>query len=138
METRVSTKYPALIGKTKPPQIYHTDESGISTTPAHAATNRMEVFTCIAYKADNQTLCGGTNQGNLYTWKRTSRSNYSVDMPENGWQLNNISAVRGAIKQCSWGFCDNAKPCVLLNCVSNVYILKVNLCRPTFRPLFII
>lgn len=82
----------------------------------------MEVFTCIAYCSDNQTLCAGTNQGNLYTWKRT---NYSVDVPENTWQLNNISAVRGAIKQCTWGVCETVKPCIMVNCIANVYILKV-------------
>lgn len=87
-----------------------------------ATTTPMEVFTCIAYCSDNQTLCAGTNQGNLYTWKRT---NYSVDVPENTWQLNNISAVRGAIKQCTWGVCETVKPCIMVNCIANVYILKV-------------
>lgn len=95
-----------------------------ASSSSTSATTKMEVFTCIAYCTDNQTLCAGTNQGNLYTWKRT---NYSVDVPENTWQLNNISAVRGAIKQCTWGVCDAAKSCIMLNCVANVYILKVSI-----------
>lgn len=107
----------------------------------------MEVFTCIAYCASNQTLCAGTNQGNLYTWKRkmtmstTSNAsgtqestNYTIDVPENIWQLNNVSSVRGAIKYCYWGVYDNLNPCILLNCISNVYILKV---RKIFRVLFL-
>ena len=84
-----------------------------------------EIFTCIAYCTDNQTLCAGTNQGNLYTWKRTA--NYGIDVPENSWQLNNISVVRGAIKQCYWGINEIAKPCIMVNCISNVYVLKVSI-----------
>lgn len=92
------------------------------------ATPTMEVFTCIAYCTDNQTLCAGTNQGNLYTWKRRNYYNNLmpfVDVPENTWQLNNISVVRGAIKQCTWGICDTFQPCIMVNCIANVYILKV-------------
>ncbi|XP_055383288.1 intraflagellar transport protein 140 homolog [Condylostylus longicornis] len=102
-----------------------------NTSVSHNTKTTNEVFTCIAYCPDNQTLCAGTNQGNLYTWKRTSSvatvvtsSNYSSDMPETTWQLNNISAVRGAIKQCYWGINEIMKPCILVNCVSNVYVLK--------------
>lgn len=90
-----------------------------STTTTTAVT---EVFTCIAYCPDNQTLCAGTNQGNLYTWKRI---NYSDDINENSWQLNNVSTVRGVIKQCTWGICETTKQCVLVNCIANVFILKV-------------
>lgn len=91
------------------------------TNPDGVSSKIIEVFTCIAYNSDNQTLCAGTNQGNLYTWKRT---NYLVDVPENLWQLNNISTVRGAIKHCIWGLTDSIKSCILVNCISNVYILK--------------
>ncbi|XP_055845818.1 intraflagellar transport protein 140 homolog [Episyrphus balteatus] len=88
----------------------------------HQSKSGNEVFTCLAYCPDNQTLCAGTNQGNLYTWKRTV--NYFVNAPENSWQLNNISTVRGAIKQCFWGVNELAKPCIMINCISNVYVLK--------------
>lgn len=122
------------------------DETTISASEISSSTmympiltpKTMEVFTCIAYCASNQTLCAGTNQGNLYTWKRkmtmstTSNAsgteestNYTIDVPENVWQLNNVSSVRGAIKYCYWGVYDNLNPCVLLNCISNVYVLKV-------------
>ncbi|KAJ6640265.1 Intraflagellar transport protein 140 like [Pseudolycoriella hygida] len=107
--------------KTSPIQISKNRSSTVRTGTTTATTTQMEVFTCIAYCSDNQTLCAGTNQGNLYTWKRT---NYSVDVPENTWQLNNISAVRGAIKQCTWGVCETVKPCIMVNCIANVYILK--------------
>lgn len=99
-----------------------TKTTTTSNSTTTTTTTTMEVFTCIAYCTDNQTLCAGTNQGNLYTWKRT---NYSIDVPENTWQLNNISAVRGAIKQCTWGVCDTVKSCIMVNCIANVYILKV-------------
>lgn len=94
----------------------------------------MEVFTCIAYCSSNQTLCAGTNHGKLFTWKKVTsseindasvQSNYTFEFMENAWQLHNISTVRGAIKHCAWGICDVNKPCVMLNCISNVYILKV-------------
>lgn len=94
----------------------------------------MEVFTCIAYCSSNQTLCAGTNHGKLFTWKKVTssemndssvQSNYTFEFVENAWQLHNISTVRGAIKHCAWGICDVDKPCVMLNCISNVYILKV-------------
>ncbi|XP_067639118.1 intraflagellar transport protein 140 homolog isoform X2 [Eurosta solidaginis] len=80
-----------------------------------------EHFTCLAHSVVNQTLCAGTNQGNLYTWKRRAGH---FDMPEDAWQLTNISTVRGAVKQCIWGFNELAKPCMLINCISNVYVLK--------------
>lgn len=84
---------------------------------------KNEAFTCLAYCQDNQTLCAGTNQGNIFTWKKTV--NYFVSSPENSWQLSNISSVRGTIKQCSWGSNELARPCIMINCVSNVYVLKV-------------
>lgn len=87
-------------------------------------TTTSEVFTCIAYCADNQTLCAGTNQGNVFTWKRTHSFTSAPDEPERAWQLNNVSSVRGAIKQCSWGVCETANSCILVNCVANVFILK--------------
>ncbi|XP_018800098.1 PREDICTED: intraflagellar transport protein 140 homolog [Bactrocera latifrons] len=80
-----------------------------------------ELFTCLAYSTSNQTLCAGTNQGNIYTWKRRLGV---FDVPEDSWQLTNISTVRGAVKQCIWGFNELAKPCMLINCISNVYVLK--------------
>lgn len=118
-----------------------------------SSSSSSEVFTCIAYCTDNQTVCVGTNQGNLYTWKKATggagivpntqttlsvagtsslkttsaaTANYAVDGPENAWQLTNISMVRGAIKQCCWGINEVGKPCILLNCVSHVYLLKVS------------
>lgn len=99
------------------------------------SNKRMEVFTCIAYSSSNQTLCAGTNQGRLFTWKKITTTemndvnvqpNYTFEYAENAWQLHNISTVRGAVKHCAWGVCDVNKPCVMLNCISNVYILKVS------------
>lgn len=114
-----------LTGQTKPiPKIQHPPMlHGDDDTPSSVKKQRMEVFTCIAYSHDSQTLCAGTNHGNLYAWKRTGRI---TDLSENGWQLNNKSNVRGAIKFCGWGICDNLRPCIMLNCVANVYILKVS------------
>lgn len=97
----------------------------------------MEVFSSLAYCSENQTLCAGTNQGNLYIWKRNTSSTTPLangfesgmngyESMENSWYLVNIASVRGAIKHCSWGVCDVSTPCVLVNCISNVYILKVD------------
>ncbi|XP_075159141.1 intraflagellar transport protein rempA [Haematobia irritans] len=84
--------------------------------------NSNEYFTCITYIGDNQTLCAGTNLGNLYTWKRNI--GYKASAPEDMWKLTNISYVRGSIKQCLWGFNELSKPCLLVNCVSNIYVMK--------------
>lgn len=108
----LSMDLPNLINNQKTKTLNNSDGVGSKT---------IEVFTCIAYNSDNQTLCAGTNQGNLYTWKRT---NYLVDVPENIWQLNNISTVKGAIKHCIWGLTDSIKSCIMVNCISNVFILK--------------
>lgn len=112
--------------------IFDNDEDEPKATIITAAPPKpLEVFTCISYCGDNQTLCAGTNQGNLYIWKKKSSmttaetdNTRSLDEPENPWQLCNVAIVRGAIKHCFWGICDVLKPCVLVNCISNVYILK--------------
>lgn len=105
------------------------------STSAAAPKSVVEVFTCIAYCTENQTLCAGTNQGNLYIWKRNIQGILSgienggangLDSMENFWHLVNVANVRGAIKYCCWGVCDVATPCVLVNCISNVFILKVS------------
>lgn len=104
------------------------------STSAAAPKTVVEVFTCLAYCTDNQTLCAGTNQGNLYIWKRNIQGilnglengvTNGYDSMENFWHLVNVANVRGAIKYCCWGVCDVSTPCVLVNCISNVYILKV-------------
>lgn len=113
-----------------------TDEAE-ETKKTNSMPKLMEVFTSLAYCTENQTLCAGTNQGNLYIWKRNTSAISNVvnglengsnghDSMENYWYLSNITNVRGAIKHCSWGVCDVSTPCVLVNCISNVYILKVN------------
>ncbi|KAH8393888.1 hypothetical protein KR215_005842 [Drosophila sulfurigaster] len=89
---------------------------------AQLASN--EIFTCLAYSTSNQTLCAATNLGNLYTWKRTVSC--FVSAPEDAWQLGNISTLsrQGAVKSCTWGFNELAKPCILVNCLSSVFMLK--------------
>lgn len=113
-------------------EILETDSTKLTVTTTAATSSSLEIFSCLAYCPDNQTLCAGTNQGNLYMWKRnnspviaTKSDENGYDSAENFWQLCNVSNVRGTIKHCSWGVCDVSMPCVLLNCVWNVYILKV-------------
>lgn len=113
------------------------DDAELKVSTKSGMPKAMEVFTSLAYCSENQTLCAGTNQGNLYLWKRNTPAMQAAisgiqngtngfDSMENFWHLYNIANVRGAIKFCSWGICDVSTPCVLVNCVSNVYILKVN------------
>lgn len=116
------------------------DDSELTAKVTTVPPKIMEVFTSLAYCSENQTLCAGTNQGNLYIWKRNTAlmaqaiSNgmangvNGYESMENFWHLVNIANVRGAIKFCSWGVCDVSTPCVLVNCISNVYILKVSFC----------
>lgn len=46
---------------------------------------QSEIFTAISYCSQNQKLCGSTNQGTIYIWKRT--------VFESEWQLTDISKV---------------------------------------------
>ncbi|XP_058813913.1 intraflagellar transport protein 140 homolog [Topomyia yanbarensis] len=91
--------------------------NAVSRAPA------VEVFTCVAYCKENQTLSAGTNQGNLYAWRRLN-VNRSYDYPENQWQLSNVTPVRGTIKSLTWGITDTNRPCMMVNCLSSVFILK--------------
>ncbi|XP_016956746.1 intraflagellar transport protein 140 homolog [Drosophila biarmipes] len=106
-------------------QFFSHDSSESSSvprkTPKYGQMNG-EIFTCLAYSSTGQTLCAGTSQGNLFTWKRSGSR--LVSAPEDAWQLTNISSVRGAIRSCEWGFNELAKPCMLVNCLSNVFMLK--------------
>lgn len=109
------------------------DDSKLMMAASSVIPKVFEVFTCLAYCNENHKLCAGTNLGNLYIWKRNTSLALQAKSPENGiesmenlWHLYYVANVRGAIKHCSWGVCDVSKPCVLLNCISNVYILKVS------------
>ncbi|XP_063697892.1 intraflagellar transport protein 140 homolog [Culicoides brevitarsis] len=87
--------------------------------PENGPPAANQIFTCIAYCKESNTLCAGSNQGNLFTWKRIKSQNF-----DETWQLSNITRVRGAIKHCLWGVCDTNKSCILVNCISNCFILK--------------
>jgi intraflagellar transport protein 140 len=100
-----------------------TDHASIKNlhTKQNSKSSSTEIFSTIAFCSQNQTLCAGTNQGNIYVWKK---SNFKSEA-DNGWQLTDVTSVRGAIKQCIWGVVsDTLNPCIVSNCVSNVYILK--------------
>lgn len=104
-------------------QFFSQDSTESSSVPRKAPKFSGEIFTCLAYSSTNQTLCAGTSQGNLYAWKRSGSR--LVSAPEEAWQLTNISSVRaGAIRSCEWGFNELGKPCMLVNCPSNVFMLK--------------
>lgn len=114
-----------------------------SGTTTSGTGSSVEIFTCLAYSNLGHTICAGTSHGNLFSWHKTSnyeatshaddddddvtsavgaRGGVVVAVPQ--WQLNNVSNVRGAIKQCGWGLCDVVTPCILLNCITNVYVMK--------------
>uniref|UniRef100_A0A182PVU1 Uncharacterized protein n=1 Tax=Anopheles epiroticus TaxID=199890 RepID=A0A182PVU1_9DIPT len=85
----------------------------------------LEVFTCVAYCTDTQTLSAGTSQGNLYTWRRAGGSYArSYTNSEMQWQLTNVTPVRGTIKSLVWGTTEANRPCMMVNCLSSVFILK--------------
>ncbi|XP_035773197.1 intraflagellar transport protein 140 homolog [Anopheles albimanus] len=97
-----------------------TGVGGVTATVSH------EAFTCVSYCRETQTLSAGTSQGNLYTWRR-SLGGYGLsyaDHPECQWQLANVTAVRGTIKSLTWGTTDTNRPCMMVNCLSDVFILK--------------
>lgn len=131
----VISKYKSILQRSLSDEdsiIQDDDHLAITSISSPPPSKVMEVFTCIAYCADNQTLCAGTNMGNLYIWKKNtswsvakSAQENTLESAEHLWHLYNVVNVRGAIKHCCWGVCDVSMPCVLLNCISNVYILKV-------------
>uniref|UniRef100_A0AAG5DP30 Uncharacterized protein n=1 Tax=Anopheles atroparvus TaxID=41427 RepID=A0AAG5DP30_ANOAO len=86
----------------------------------------LEVFTCVAYCRETQTLSAGTSQGNLYTWRRVTGAygRAFTSTNEAGWQLTNVTPVRGTIKSLTWGMTESNRPCMMVNCLSNVFILK--------------
>ncbi|XP_049537307.1 intraflagellar transport protein 140 homolog [Anopheles darlingi] len=102
--------------------------AGLAGGSAVIATNAVsqEAFTCVSYCRDTQTLSAGTSQGNLYTWRR-SLGGYGrsyAEHPECQWQLANVTTVRGTIKSLTWGTTDTNRPCMMVNCLSDVFILK--------------
>lgn len=99
-----------------------TDHASIKSHPqkGFSKTTSTEIFSSIAYCPQNQKLCAVTNQGSVYIWKMSHFKSES-----DGWQLTDVSAIRGSAKQCIWGCSGDAfKPCIVVNCISNVYILK--------------
>ncbi|XP_052866434.1 intraflagellar transport protein 140 homolog [Anopheles cruzii] len=85
----------------------------------------QEVFTGAAYCHETQTLSAGTSQGNLFTWRRAGPFTRTyAEHPEYQWQLTNVTGVRGTIKGLAWGITDSNRPCMMVNCLSDVFILK--------------
>lgn len=83
-----------------------------------------EMFMCISYCKVNQTLCAGTNLGQIYFWvKKQTKTDY-IDNPEETWTLSNINNVNGTIKQLMWGSVNLRLPLIAVNCITKVYVLK--------------
>ncbi|XP_053678512.1 intraflagellar transport protein 140 homolog [Anopheles nili] len=90
-----------------------------------ATSTALEAFTCVAYCTDTQTLSAGSSQGNLYTWRRAAGGyGLTYTNPECQWQLTNMTPVRGTIKSLVWGTTEANRPCMMVNCLSSVFILK--------------
>ncbi|KAL1494371.1 hypothetical protein ABEB36_009980 [Hypothenemus hampei] len=81
-----------------------------------------EIFTCLGYCKLNQTLCAGTNLGNIYFWSKTL--NPISDSAEDQWELNNVNNIGGTIKQLKWGSFMMRLPLLSVNCVTGIYIMK--------------
>lgn len=82
------------------------------------------MFTCISFCQSNQTLCAGTNIGQLYFWLKKLNKNVLIENPEDVWELSNINSVSGTIKQLMWGSVNLRLPLLSVNCVTKVYIMK--------------
>lgn len=83
-----------------------------------------EMFMCISYCKVNQTLCAGTNLGQIYFWNKKQTKTDYIDNPEETWSLSNINNVNGTIKQLMWGSVNLRLPLIAVNCITKVYILK--------------
>lgn len=99
----------------------HASVKNFHTKHFAKISSANETFTSITYCFQNQKLCASTNQGAIYIWKKI---HFNADS-ESGWQLVDIShIIKGSIKKCIWGIDSETKPCIVANCISNVYILK--------------
>ncbi|CAG9773857.1 unnamed protein product [Ceutorhynchus assimilis] len=87
-----------------------------------ASSSVSEIFTCVAYCKLNQTLCAGTNIGNIYFW--TKNPHLLSENVEDQWELNNINNIGGTIKQLKWGSFMMRLPLLSVNCVTSIYIMK--------------
>ncbi|CAH2980326.1 unnamed protein product [Chilo suppressalis] len=74
-----------------------------------------DIFTSISYCNLSDTLCCGTAQGNLYLWRRDHRNN---------WKLISSTAVKGTVKEVSWGSEGLMNPLLHVNCITSAYILR--------------
>ncbi|XP_028177107.1 intraflagellar transport protein 140 homolog [Ostrinia furnacalis] len=74
-----------------------------------------DIFTSISYCNLSDTLCCGTSQGNLYLWRRDHR---------NQWKLISSTAVKGTVKEVSWGSEGLMNPLLHVNCITSAFILR--------------
>lgn len=74
-----------------------------------------DIFTSISYCNLSDTLCCGTSQGNLYLWRRDHR---------NQWKLISSTAVKGTVKEVSWGSEGLMNPLLHVNCITSAFILQ--------------
>ena len=87
-----------------------------------------EMFTCLAYCPISQTLCGGTNIGRIYFWTKKSEGDHE-DHSDDSWELHNVNAISGTVKQIAWASVNLRLPLLSVNCVTKVYIMKEqNIC----------
>lgn len=92
-------------------------------SPASNLHTNTELFTSIAFCKFNRTLCAGTNLGQLHIWSCRNILSYS-EFPESNWTLENISSIKGTVKEIVWGNVSYRNPYLCVNCVTNVFILK--------------
>jgi intraflagellar transport protein 140 len=74
-----------------------------------------DIFTSINYCNLSDTLCCGTAQGGLYLWRRDHRNN---------WKLISSTAVKGTVKEVSWGSEGLMNPLLHVNCITSAFILR--------------
>lgn len=74
------------------------------------------------------SYCRWANRKKMKLFNKSGIENAAAangyDSMENFWHLVNVANVRGVIKYYCW---DVATPWILVNCISNVYILKVQI-----------
>ncbi|XP_046604167.1 intraflagellar transport protein 140 homolog [Neodiprion virginianus] len=102
----------------------HTGDTYVLSPPDTSNGNiatPQEICTSLSYCKNNETLAAGTNLGTIYLWKHKNAS----DAEDNGWPaIPESCTIHGTVKQLAWGATILRNPLLVVNCITNVFILR--------------
>ncbi|ESO81986.1 hypothetical protein LOTGIDRAFT_223604 [Lottia gigantea] len=106
-----------------------SEDNFVLNLDSHNAYDDNETIICISYCAENGTLAGGTNNGNIALWKYSPNLG-KVGDEESMWRLQSPPVVDGPVRQVEWA---PKKGFMAVNTVSNVFMLSEQVMSASFR-----